>query len=130
MIVADASALLELLLRTQRGLRVETRLFESDDTWHAPHVVDVEIAQTLRRQCAAGELTVARAAQALRALLDLPLTRYPHDLLLLRIWALRETMTAYDAAYVALAEALDAPLVTCDGPLARASGHHARLELF
>ncbi len=130
MIVADASALLELLLRTPRGLRVEARLFDSDDTWHAPHLVDVEIAQTLRRHCAARELTAERAAGALHALLDLPLTRYPHDLLLLRIWALRANMTAYDATYVALAEALDAPLVTCDGPLARASGHHARVELF
>ena len=62
-------------------------------------------------------------------LLELSLTRYPHDVLLFRVWELRDNLTAYDAAYVALAEALDAPLVTCDGKIASASGHHARVEV-
>ena len=62
-------------------------------------------------------------------LLDLPVHRHPHDILLPRIWELRRSVTAYDAAYVALAEALDAPLLTRDGKLARSHGHRARIEL-
>lgn len=61
-------------------------------------------------------------------LADFPLTRYPHDLFLLRIWELRHNVTAYDAAYIALAEALDAPLLTRDAKLASAAGHHANIE--
>jgi predicted nucleic acid-binding protein len=70
-----------------------------------------------------------RSEQALEDLADLPLNRYPHDVFLFRIWALRRNLTAYDAAYIALAEALDAPLVTRDDVLARAPGHYARIEL-
>ena len=77
----------------------------------------------------AGIITASRGQEALQDLLDLPLTRYPHDLFLWRIWELRDNLTAYDAAYVALAEALGAPLVTCDSRLASASGHHARIEV-
>ena len=77
-----------------------------------------------------GLITESRGDQALEDLVDLSLTRYPHDMLLSRIWALRDNLTAYDAAYVALAEALDAPLVTCDTKIAAAPGHRARVEVF
>jgi predicted nucleic acid-binding protein len=127
-IVVDASAVLEVLLRTRAAGRLEARLF-GRVSLHAPHLLDVEVAQVLRRYAARGELTAARGVEALADLAAFPLTRYPHDLLLARIWALRENLTAYDAAYVALAEALRAPLVTRDERLASAPGHRATIEL-
>ena len=127
MIVVDASALLEVLLRTKAAPAVEAALFAPGITLHAPHLIDVEIAQVLRRYTAAGEIAQTRGSAALDDLADLPLTRYPHDVLLPRIWTLRHNLTAYDAAYVALAEALDAPLLTRDRRLAGASGHSARM---
>jgi predicted nucleic acid-binding protein len=108
---------------------VEERLFVRLETLHAPHLIDVEIAQVVRRYAAAGEIDGERGRAALTDLADLRLLRYPHDLLLPRIWNLRHNLTAYDAAYVALAEALDAPLVTRDRRLAAAAGHRARIEL-
>lgn len=129
MIVLDASAALELLLRTPSAGAVERRIFSRGQSLHAPHLIDVEVAQVLRRYAASGELDSKRCRDALEDLADLPLTRYPHDLLLTRIWELRENLTAYDAAYVALAEALEAPLLTCDRKLSRASGVRARVEL-
>jgi predicted nucleic acid-binding protein len=128
-IVVDASALLEVLLNTSAAPRVADRLFGSDETLHAPHLIDLEVAQVLRRYAASGALTADRGAQALQDLADFPLVRYPHDLLLPRIWALRHNLTAYDAAYLALAEALEAPLVTRDAALAAARGHIAPVEL-
>jgi predicted nucleic acid-binding protein len=95
----------------------------------APHLIDVEIAQVLRRYAAASELDDGRGRQALDDLGDFPLVRYPHEPLLSRIWELRHSLTAYDAAYVALAEALGATLLTRDAGLARAPGHEARVEL-
>ena len=119
MIVVDASALLELLLQTPLGARVEARLFRGEDELHAPHLVDVEVAQGLRRLVGAGEVSPGRAADVIADLVDLDLHRYPHLDLLARAWKLRENLTAYDAMYVALAEALDATVVTCDRPLSR-----------
>jgi len=130
MIVLDASAVLEWLLQTRVGARVEARVFSEAATLHAPHLVDIEVAQVLRRYVKKGLITGSRGDQALEDLVDLSLTRYPHDMLLSRIWALRDNLTAYDAAYVALAEALDAPLVTCDTKIAAAPGHRARVEVF
>ena len=129
MIVVDASAILEVLLSTPDGARVAERLFMPGETLHAPHLLDLEVAQVLRRYALAGELDSARGLEALEDLADLQLTRYPHDLLLPRIWELRRNLTAYDAAYVALAEALVAPLVTRDAALASVRAHHARVEL-
>ena len=129
MIVVDASALLEVLLNTPASSGIAERLFGGKDTLHAPHVLDLEIAQVLRRYTLSGEMNAARGEQALEDLADLPLNRYPHDIFLSRIWALRRNLTAYDAAYLALAEALDAPLVTRDTALARAPGHRARVEV-
>ncbi|HEY2920660.1 MAG TPA: type II toxin-antitoxin system VapC family toxin [Candidatus Binatia bacterium] len=129
MIVVDASALLEMLLNTPASSRVTERLFGRNDTLHAPHVLDLEVAQVLRRYTISGEMDAERSEQALEDLADLPLNRYPHDVFLFRIWALRRNLTAYDAAYIALAEALEAPLVTRDSALARAPGHRARVEV-
>jgi predicted nucleic acid-binding protein len=129
MIVVDASALLEVLLRTPAAMAVEARLFGSDVTLHAPHLLDVEVAQVVRRYAARGEIDDARGRAALDDLADLPLHRYPHDIFLPRIWDLRANVTAYDAAYIALAEALDAPLITRDQRLAAAPGHRARVEV-
>ena len=130
MIVVDASALLEMLLRTPRGDVVEERLFAPDaGALCAPHLLDVEVVQVLRRLAETGRLREARAREVLLDLTDLPLARYPHDPLVGRMWQLRANLTAYDAAYVALAESLPAPLITCDKKLARAPGHRARFEL-
>lgn len=129
MIVVDASAVLETLLRTPNAEAVERRLFDPSQTLHAPHLLDVEVAQVLRRYAGNGEIDGERGRAALADLADLPLQRYPHDFLLPRVWELRENLTAYDAVYVALAEALDVPLLTCDRRLATAPGHQARVEL-
>jgi predicted nucleic acid-binding protein len=129
MIVVDASALLEALLRTPAAQAVEERLFEPQQTLHAPHLLDVEVAQVIRRYAARGEIDGERGRAALDDLADFPFRRYPHDFLLPRVWDLRKNLTAYDAVYVALAEALDAPLLTRDQRLATAAGHRARVEL-
>jgi len=127
-IVVDASALLEVLLQTSQAKKLEDRLFAPEETLHAPHLIDVEVAQVIRRYAATGDIDDETGRLAMVNLAAFPLRRYPHDLLLPRIWALRRNLTAYDAAYVALAEALDAPLLTCDRRLAAAPGHHARIE--
>jgi predicted nucleic acid-binding protein len=129
MIVVDASALLEALLHTPAAAAVERRLFCPSETLHAPHLIDVEVAQVVRRHAAAGTIEPDRGRAALADLADIPLRRYPHAFLLPRVWQLRANMTAYDAVYVALAEALDAPLLTRDRRLAAAAGRHARVEL-
>jgi predicted nucleic acid-binding protein len=128
-IVIDASALLEFLLQTPLGTRVEARLFRRQEEFHAPHLADVEITQGLRRLVRAGEVSPHRAAEAIADLADLDLHRHHHLDLLTRAWALRDTVTAYDAIYVALGEALDAPVVTCDEPLSRVPGLRAHIEV-
>jgi len=129
LIVIDASALLEVLLRTPRAAGIEARVFATDASLHAPHLLDLEVAQVLRRYVAAAELAPARAQDALEDLQAFPIERYPHHLFLTRIWALRGNVTAYDAVYIALAEALDATLLTCDRRLASAPGHTARVDV-
>jgi predicted nucleic acid-binding protein len=130
LIVVDASAMLEVLLGTATGALVEDRLLTGGESLHAPHLLDVEVAQVLRRYTAAGELTPERGREALMDLVDFPVHRYPHDVLLPRIWELRHNVTTYDAAYVALAETLAAPLVTCDARLGTAPRHAAKVEVF
>lgn len=128
MIVLDASAILELLLNTETGARVADRVADPRLSLHAPHLVDLEVAQALRRYAAAGAIETDRAARALVRLLELDLERWSHEPLLTRIWDLRANLTAYDAAYVALAEVLDAPLLTLDARIAAAPGVKAMIE--
>ena len=116
----DASVAVEIVLSTPSGNELAPRLL-AEESAHAPHLIDLEVAQALRRIVLRGDLDEGRASQALADFDDLPLERYPHQIFLTRIWALRSNVTAYDAAYVALAEALRAPLWTFDGPLARAA---------
>jgi len=129
MIVVDASALVELLLLSPEGGRLERRLQAEGQTLHAPHLADVEVAHVLRRYCLKGAISPWRGQAALEALAEMPLTRHRHPPFLPRIWELRNNLSAYDAAYVALAEFLEAPLITRDGALARSSGHTAVVEL-
>jgi predicted nucleic acid-binding protein len=128
-IVVDASAALELLLRTPCASTIERRLFSANETLHAPHLIDIEVAHVLRRYALAGDMSAQRGDEALEDLADLSLRRYPHEVFLPRVWELRANLSAYDAIYVALAEALDAPLFTRDRRLAGAPGHRARVEL-
>jgi len=128
-IVVDASAVLEVLLVTPAGARVGERLFAPGEALHAPHLLDLEVAQVLRRLLRAGDITAGRGQEVLEDLADLRLTRHPHRPFLARIWELRHNVTAYDAAYIALAEALGAPLLTRDAPLAGSAGHTAHIEL-
>jgi len=129
LIVVDASALIEVLLGTSAASRLDERFFVEGETLHAPHLLDVEVAQVLRRYALAGLFGAGRGVEALEDLADFPIARYPHEPFLSRIWELRHNVTAYDAAYLALAEALDAPLVTRDAKLASVTGHQARIEL-
>jgi predicted nucleic acid-binding protein len=128
-IVLDASAAIEWLLQSPAGVSIDKRIFSRSQSLHAPHLLDVEVAQVLRRYVREKTISEQRGEEALEDLGDLPLNRYPHDLLLPRVWELRATLTAYDAVYVALAELLDAPLLTCDNKIASASGHHASIEV-
>jgi predicted nucleic acid-binding protein len=95
----------------------------------APDLIDLEVVSVLRRQLAGRKLDVRRAGLALDDLLDLPIQRVPHRPLLRRVWELRRDVSAYDAAYVALAEGLDAPLLTADARLARAPGIRCAVEV-
>jgi predicted nucleic acid-binding protein len=121
MLVLDTSALLAVLVQQEPARELTRRLSEDGDL-HAPHLIDIEVLHALRGLVRAGKITADRAADARTDLADLAITRYGHEPLADRIWALRENLTAYDAAFVALAEALDAALVTCDARLARAPG--------
>jgi predicted nucleic acid-binding protein len=117
LIVVDASAVLEVLLQTPAAAHVSRRIFAAGETLHAPHLLDIEVAHALRRYVLFGTISSQRGGQSLAYFAQLPLSRYPHRPLLPRIWELRNNVTAYDAAYLALAEALGAPLVTCDRAL-------------
>jgi predicted nucleic acid-binding protein len=128
MIVVDASVVVEVLLGTAAGRAAADRLFARGESLHAPELVDVEVAQVIRRYASIGELKPARAREAIADLEELPIRRYAHIDLLPRIWELRHNLTAYDAAYLALAEALRAPLLTRDTGLASARGR-ATIEL-
>lgn len=125
----DASAAVEMILRTGRGESIAARALEAGEQLHAPHLVDVELTQTLRRLLIARQLTAARAEEAFEDFGLLVIERHEHRTLISRVWALKASLSAYDAVYVALAESLDAPLLTCDERLARARGHGARIEL-
>lgn len=119
--------MLDALLGATGALK--QRLSDPRETLHAPHLLDLEVAQVLRRWVTRGAVDGPRAAGALADLADFQLTRYPHTRLIARMWELRANLTMYDAAYITLAEALGAPLLTRDRRLSRAPGHSARIEV-
>ena len=127
MIVLDASVAIEIVLGSPVGRGALDRI--GDETLHAPQLLPVEVGQVLRRLTKAGEMTANRAAQALDDLLDLDIELYDHAVLMRRAWALRGNLTMYDATYIALAEVLEAPLLTTDGRLERSPGNRAVVEL-
>lgn len=129
MIVVDASIVFELLFQSSVAPTLERRLRAPGVLLHAPHLIDAEVAQALRRYAALGELDADRSRELIGDLADFPIRRYPHRRLLPRIWELRHNLTAYDAAYVALAEALGAPLVTRDRRLAAAAAIESRAAI-
>jgi predicted nucleic acid-binding protein len=129
-IVLDASAAIDWLLQTAAGQRIENRIYSRGESLHAPHLLDVEVAQVLRRLVRDAAIPVARADQALQDLLDLRVTRYPHFVFLPHIWRLLHKFSAYDAAYLALTEKLSATLITRDARLASASPRGLSVELF
>lgn len=129
MIVLDASVVVDLLLNSSMAEVIRSRVFDANETLHAPAVLDLEVAQTLRRFAARREISRERGRSVLVILQRLPVTRYPHELLLRRIWELRENLTAYDAAYIALAEGLNATFITRDSRLASAPNHRASVEV-
>ncbi len=130
MIVLDTSAAVDWLLQTPAGRRIEGRIYERNETLHTVHLLDVEFAQVMRRLVREGSLARQRAEEAMDDLIALRVTRYAPALLLNRIWRLRQNLSAYDAAYVALAEELEAPLITRDQRVAAAPGHGATIEVF
>lgn len=129
MIVLDASAAIEWLFQSPAGVKIDKRIFSTFESLHAPHLLDVEVAQVVRRYVRDKAITAQRGQEALEDLSGMPLTRYAHDFLIPRVWELRATLTAYDAVYVALAEVLDVPLLTCDRRIASASGHSANVQV-
>lgn len=130
MIVLDTSAAVDWLLQTTAGQRIEKRIYARNESLHTVHLLDVEFAQVMRRLVRAGTLASRRAEEAIEDLTALRVSRYAPVLLLNRIWRLRQNLSAYDAAYVALAEELKAPLITRDSRLAAAPGHSATVEVF
>ena len=120
-LVVDASALLEFLLRTPDSPYFDSLLTVPDADLHVPSLSDLEVVSGLRRVARSEPASTWRAKQALRHYLDLPLTRHGHQAFLHRCFELRDMLSAHDAVYVALAEALDADLVTADKRLARAA---------
>lgn len=125
--VIDASALVELLIRSQRAEVVLDEL--RNGPLAIPHLADVEVTSALRRLTMSGSVSEESARDAVQSLRTLPLVRFDHHPLLERIWALRHCVSAYDATYVALAEALEGTLLTADKPLASSSGHRAKMRL-
>jgi predicted nucleic acid-binding protein len=129
-IVLDASAVVDWLLQTGAGLQIEKRIYSRNESLHSPHLLDLEVAQVLRRLVREGTISARRGDEALDDLVALRLARYPHFVFLPQIWQHRHNLSPYDAAYVVLAERLAAPLITRDARLSAASGHAARVELF
>lgn len=131
MIVLDASAAVSVLLNLDGSAsRIRDRMDRESEGPHVPHLFEVEVMNVLRRYALGEALSSQRAELALDRLATMKIVRYPHTALLSRIWELRDNVTAYDAAYVALAETLEAPLVTCDARLSRAPGIRAVVEVY
>ena len=127
--VLDASGAVEFVLNTAAGKRLAARLADESEVVHVPHLIDLEIAQVLRRYVHIGTLTERAGTLALDRWRDLDAERYSHEPFLARIWELRDNLTAYDAVYVALAEALSTVLVTGDRKLVGSPRIRATIEL-
>lgn len=130
MIVVDASAVIELLLGTALGKRLEARLFEGEELLNAPHLVDTEVLQVMRRLVLGKQLTAAQVDTAVNDLGALDVVRHGHEDLRGRVWELRHNLSAYDATYLALAESLGATLVTGDRGFLRVPGRRAKVEFW
>lgn len=130
MIVLDASAAIDWLLQTTAGQRIEKRIYSRNESLAAPHLLDLEVTQVLRRLVRGAAISASRAEDAIHDLMDLQIARYPHQLFLRRIWQLRNNLSAYDAMYVGLAESLRATLITRDRRLGSSFGHAAVVEVF
>src|SRR4051794_24137017 len=128
MIVLDASVVVELLTNGGVADAIREALAERNGSFIVPHLIDVEVMSAVRRLTAGERIDAHRSAQLLAGLAALPAERYSHTPLIGRIWELRHNFTAYDATYIALAEATGAVLYTCDEKLRR--GHRARVVLF
>ncbi|MFO0873228.1 MAG: type II toxin-antitoxin system VapC family toxin [Phycisphaerales bacterium] len=128
MIVVDASAAIELVLHGSRAVWVADRVFQPDVVLHAPHLIDLEVSNVLRRVERDDKADVGRVGRAIEAFSAMTIVRHPHWSLLPRVWSLRHNFAAYDASYVALAESLGATLLTCDRRLAAAASRHVRVE--
>ncbi|HEX3735360.1 MAG TPA: type II toxin-antitoxin system VapC family toxin [Solirubrobacterales bacterium] len=127
--VLDASVLVEYLTDGEHG-ESSRRQIESSRGWlWAPHLVDAEVGHALRGEVRAGELSARAAKAALADLMEMRLQRVSHHLLAGRAWELRQNLSFYDALYVALAEVLEAPLITLDARLSRAPGVRAEIEV-
>lgn len=126
----DASAVVDWLLRTPVGQRIEKRIYLRGESLHAPHLLDLEVVQVFRRLSRERTISSDRAQESIQDFKHIRIARYPHSLLLTRIWELRNNLSAYDAAYVALAEKLGAVVITRDSGLASAGGREASVELF
>ncbi|GGU40579.1 type II toxin-antitoxin system VapC family toxin [Lentzea flava] len=126
--VVDTSALMEFLVGADPDRGLVKRLLTS--TAAAPQLLTAESLHVLRKLAQRGLITDAQAEEALDNLLDAPITLIDHPPLVRRAWELRHAASAYDALYLALAEQLDVPLVTCDARLAGASGHEAEVEVY
>jgi len=129
LIVVDASVIIEWILNTSRGQAIGIRLTDGVEQLQAPYLLDIEVLQVIRRYTLRNVISQTRGWQAIEDYNNLLLRRYPHTPLLARIWELKANLSAYDATYVALSEALNAPLLTCDLRLANAPGHHARVQV-
>lgn len=127
-VVIDSSALVEILVEQQTGSRLRGRVLTSE--LHAPELLAIESIQVLRRMVHHGRLDEPAGRRAVRDVVTAPIALMPHRPLLSRVWELRESVSAYDATYVALAERLGVPLVTCDARLAHSHGHDANVELY
>lgn len=128
MLVLDASSVIELILDTAVGASVRTHL-DSTHSLHAPELLGLEVVSALRRLLLSGEIDQTDADTALDTLSALGVEWYDHEPFLARCLELRHHVTAYDAAYVSLAEVLNAPLLTSDGRLASSRGHRAQVLL-
>jgi len=128
MIVLDASVVVELLTNGTMADAIRKELAGCDDSFLVPHLIDIEVVSALRRLAGGKQIDAHRSAEFLAGLAALPAERYAHTPLIGRIWELRHSFTAYDATYIALAEATDSVLYTCDEKLR--SGHRARVVLF